>query len=141
MSKGERGRKLVSFPTRVYDETKQMRDELESMSGRKVSMADTVMRGIECLRDAHYRGAWLSPREAAPVLKQRVNDAVAKTLGQFIIQAMPDTPLIGLTVDQDSDIMTVTLEGQKPHHLYMGPGATIRNVCTSRESGVDEHTQ
>ena len=133
VSKEAKRRKLVSLPTPVYEETKKMRDELGRMSRRKVTMAETIMRGIECLHDAHYRGAWLSPREAAPVLKQRVNDAVAKTVGQFIIQAMPETPLVSLNINPDTEIMTVTLVGKEPQLLYMGSGSPRRSDLHSPE--------
>ena len=126
-------RKMVSLPTPIYDETKKMRDELERISRRKVTMADTIMRGIECLQDAHYRGAWLSPREAAPVLKQRVNESVAKTVGQFIIQAMPTAQLKSININPETEIMTVSLEGQKPQHLYMGSGVPERSDSYGRK--------
>ena len=129
MPKEGRGRQLVSLPTQVYEEARQIRDEIEQKLRRKVTMGDAILRGIECLRDAHYRGAWLSPPEAAPVLQQRINDAVARTLGQFIIQAMPETRLISLKVDSDTEIMTVAMEGKTPQRLYMGTGA--RSVMTS----------
>ncbi len=123
MPKGGRGRQLVSLPTQVYEEARQIRDEIEQKLRRKVTMGDAILRGIECLRDAHYRGAWLSPLEAAPVLKQRINDAVARTLGQFIIQAMPEAQLISLNIDPDTEVMTVAMEGKTPQRLYMGTGA------------------
>ena len=132
---------MVSLPTPVYEEARQTRDEIEQKLRRKVTMGEVILRGIECLQDAHYRGAWLSPLEAAPILKQRINDAVVKTLGQFIIQAMPETRLIDLKVDQETEIMTVAMEGKAPQRLYMGTGAPGAMTNLVRKSVLPRGTR
>ena len=59
-----------------YNRARELRDELAGLSGRPVTLADVIGRGLECLADAHKRKAWLSPAEAAPVLQLRHRDAV-----------------------------------------------------------------
>ncbi len=63
----------------------------------KVAISDTIDRALDCLEDAHSRGAWLSPKEAAPVLEERLRKEVISVLTQFVARTMPDRLLRGVT--------------------------------------------
>ena len=87
----QRNRRQISIATEDYRRLAALRDTLAEKLGTRVTITDTVGRSIGCLEDAHERGAWLSPREAAPVLEQRHRDKLAVALiAQFIAHACPE---------------------------------------------------
>ena len=69
-------RKLVSLRRDIWRLLDLMRIVLEDKFGRNLTIGEVVERSLLCLADAHKRGAWLSPAEAAPVFLQRHRDAV-----------------------------------------------------------------
>ncbi len=85
----------------------ELRDELTSRSGARHTMADAIHRGLMCLKDAHERGAWLSPQEAAPVMEQRARDRMVSVLAQFIGRAMPEKKLKGIAFATANETMTI----------------------------------
>lgn len=93
-------RRQVSLRSAVWLKATQLRDVLAAITGRKVTIADTIERALDCLEDANSRGAWLSPREAAPVLEERLRKEVVSVLTQFIARAMPDRGLVGVTFER-----------------------------------------
>lgn len=103
-------RRQVSLQIETWQKAVQLRDALAQKSGRRVSIGDIVHRGLECLQDAHERGAWLSPAEAAPVMEQRLRDRIASALAQFVARAMPDKRLVRIVVYPPGDTMDVVLE-------------------------------
>ena len=90
-------RRQISLRTSVWKKASQLRDALASVSGRKVAISDTIDRALDCLEDAHSRGAWLSPKEAGPVLEERLRKEVISVLTQFVARTMPDRLLRGVT--------------------------------------------
>ena len=81
-------RRHIAISARDYERATALRDALAGRSGRKATISGTVGRALECLQDAHERGAWLSPREAAPVLEQRHRDNLASVVAQFLAPRM-----------------------------------------------------
>ena len=100
-----------------------LRDAITEKSGRKITISDTVARALDCLQDAHARGAWLSPQEAAPVLEQRHRDQVASVLAQFIARACPEKRLTAIAFDSANEMMTVTFDEGDPIALWAGEAA------------------
>lgn len=115
-----RDRRQVSIATNDYRRLAALRDTLAEKSGRKVTVTDTIARAIECLEDAHERGAWLSPREAAPVLEARHRDKLASVLAQFIARACPEKRLQGIAFDTENGMLTVHFEQEDPVAVWTG---------------------
>ena len=103
-------RRQVSLRLATWQKAAELRDPLAERSGRRVTIGDTIDRGLDCLADAHERGAWLSPREAAPILERRLQDQIASALAQFVARAMPDRSLAGITIDRKRRTAVVLLE-------------------------------
>ena len=116
-------RRHIGVNVRDYERATALRDALAEKSGRKVSISNTVGRALECLEDAHARGAWLSPQEAAPVLERRRRDQVASVLAQFIARACPEKRLKGIAFDSANEMMTVTFDEGDPIALWAGEAA------------------
>ena len=106
-----------------FEKATALRDAITEKSGRKITISDTVARALDCLQDVHARGAWLSPREAAPVLEQRHRDQVASVLAQFIARACPEKMLRGIAFDSANEMMTVTFDQGDPIALWAGEAA------------------
>ena len=116
-------RHQVSVRNVDFEKTTALRDALAEKSGRKVTISDTLSRALDCLEDAHKRNAWLSPREAAPVLEQRHRDQVASVLAQFIARACPEKRLKGIAFDSANEMMSVTFDEGDPIALWAGEAA------------------
>ena len=101
-------RRQVSLKTTTYDRIRELRDVLAAKSGREVTLADAIERALESLEDAHSRGAWLSPREAAPVLEQRLRGVIVSALAQFVARAAPSIKI--RSVNYVGDNIDVTCE-------------------------------
>ena len=116
-------RRQVSLRNVDFEKATALRDAITEKSGRKITISDTVARALDCLKDAHARGAWLSPSEAAPVLEQRHRDQVASVLAQFIARACPEKMLRGIAFDSANEMMTVTFDQGDPIALWAGEAA------------------
>ena len=92
-------RRQISLRTAVWERASRLRDERAAASGRKVTISDTIDQGLGCLEDATSRGAWLSPKEAAPVLEDRLRKDLVSAIAQFIARTMPDRELRGVTFE------------------------------------------
>lgn len=103
-------RKQVSLRIEAWQKAATLRDALAEKTGRNVTITDTIDRALECLADAHARGAWLSPKEAAPLLEQRLMDQIASVLAQFVARAMPDKTLAGVKFHPTRRTAVVLLE-------------------------------
>lgn len=113
-------RRQVSLRLDTWQKAVELRDKLAEKSGRRVAISDTIDRGLECLADAYERGAWLSPREAAPVWEQRLQDQIASVLAQFVARAMPERSLEGIAIDRKRRTAVVYLEDtEKPIPLLL----------------------
>ena len=135
---GQVNRRQVSLRIETWQKAVDLRDALAETSGRKVSIADTIHRGLECLADAHERGAWLSPKEAAPVLEQRLRNQLASALAQFVGRAMPDKTLSGIVFHPPGHTLTVVLEGDVRVPLLVTPTEAPRSgqARSSAEEGA-----
>ncbi len=133
-------RRQVSLRIETWRKATDLRDSLAEVSGRKVSIADTIHRGLECLADAHARGAWLSPKEAAPVLEQRLRSQLASALAQFVGRAMPDKTLSGIVFHPPGHTLTVILEGDVRVPLLVAPteAPRSRQAQSSVEDGAGD---
>ena len=96
---------VVLRPIEAYDKAAVLRLELVQMLNQRVTLGQVVDRALDCLDDAHRRGAWLSPREAAPILDQRHETDVVNVVGQLLIGL--DVPFDGISVDRERRIVTV----------------------------------
>ena len=113
-------RKQVSLRAADFEKATGLRDAITKNSGRKVTISDTVARALDCLEDAHARGAWLSPREAAPVLEQRHRDRLASVIAQFVARACPEKTLRGIAFDTKTAMMTVHFDQDDAISVWTG---------------------
>ena len=113
-------RKQVSLRAADFEMAVGLRDAITEKSGRKVTISDTVARALACLKDAHERGAWLSPPEAASVLEARHRDKLASVLAQFVARACPTKTLKGIAFDPGNGTMTVSFAEGDPVALWAG---------------------
>ena len=127
-------RRQVSLTGADYEKATELRDALTHVTGRRVTLTDTVGRALACLEDAHARGAWLSPKEAAPVLERRMRDQLVSVLAQFIARTMPDRILRGVVYEPGAThagggMLRVSLEGQQQVPLLLvGEGSTAAGL-------------
>ena len=116
----QRNRRQISIATEDHRRLAALRDSLAEKTGTRVTITDTITRTIDCLEDACQRGAWLSPREAAPVLEQRHRDKLASVIAQFIARACPEKQLKGIAFDPKNGMMTVIFEEDDPVAVWTG---------------------
>ena len=115
-------RHQVSVRNVDFEKATALRDAITKKSGRKITISDTVARALDCLQDAHARGAWLSPQEAAPVLEQRHRDQVVSVVAQLLARIAPERPLRGVAFDTEHDTLIVYFADSEPFPLVMsGP--------------------
>ena len=112
-------RKLVSLQTQAYGLAVRLRDALTKRSGKKFTLGDVIERALRCLQDSHERGAWLSPREAAPLLEQRNRERMAAVLAEFVARVLPDRRLKSVRFDPSSETMLVYLD-DRTIPLFLG---------------------
>ena len=119
-AKQEANRAQIMVRGETRDLAAKLRDELVERSGGRITLSDTVHRALVCLDDAHNRGAWLSPKEAAPVLEERHRQKVASALAQFIARACPEKRLKGIAFDPANGMMTVSFDEADPVAIWAG---------------------
>ena len=119
----QRNRRQISIATEDYRRLAVLRDTLAEKTGVKVSITGTIARALACLEDAHERGAWLSPREAAPVLEQRHRDRLASVIAQFISRACPEKTLRGIAFDTKTGMLTVNFDQDDAISVWAGDSA------------------
>lgn len=127
-------RRQISLRTSVWERASRLRDELAATSGRKVTISDTIDQGLRCLEDATSRGAWLSPREAAPVLEDRLRKDLVSAIAQFIARTMPDRELRGVTFETPSPGAGVVLNihlDDRAVPLFLGSTEVVMSGVTS----------
>ena len=102
--------KPVQLRHETFAKAKRIKDRLSERSGLNISMANIVERALTCLEDAHDRGAWLSPKEAAVMMEERVIGLLAHVAGQIatFMQANPGARLIGCKADRLNSSMEFT---------------------------------
>lgn len=86
---GKVRRHVVSVSAATYAEIQRLKAELERTSGRRLTVTDVLDRALENLSDAHERGAWLSPKEMWPVLRERQHRAIRSVIGQVVERFAP----------------------------------------------------
>ena len=124
-------RHQVSVRNVDFEKATALRDAITKKSGRKITISDTVARALDCLQDAHARGAWLSPQEAAPVLEQRHRDQVVSVVAQVLARIAPERPLRGVAFDDGHDTLIVHFADSESFPLVM-PGPLMgRGVADS----------
>lgn len=124
----EHQRRMIGVPSELHERVTQLRDEIAETSGLNITLADAIRRAVECLEDAHQRGAWLSPREAEPILNQRHVDGLASVLAQFIAHYMPDHTLKGIVVNKERRTIAVVFDDDdNPRPLLYPPLGSISN--------------
>ena len=114
-------RRQVSIRTETWHKAREVSEALSNRFQRKISISDTLDRGLRCLDDAHARGAWLSPLEAAPVLEERYRRRIVAVLAQFVARAMPERSLTGVTFGPDR--IEVELDEGERLDLFLGESA------------------
>ena len=124
-------RHQVSVRTIDFEKATALRDAITEKSGRKITISDTVARALECLEDAHARGAWLSPSEAAPVLEQRHRDQVVSVVAQLLARIAPERPLRGVAFDTEHDTLIVHMADSESFTLVM-PGPLMGRGVADR---------
>ena len=112
-------RKPISVRQEHYDFACQLRDELAAVSDRTITLTDVISRALQCLADAHQRGAWLSPQEAAPLLERRHMDGIASALAQ--LAAHLGTPVETIRFFPAQHRIEVKLADTEPMPIYAGP--------------------
>ena len=113
-------RKQVSLRAADFEKATGLRDVITKKTGRPITIGDAVGRALQCLEDAHERGAWLSPPEAASVLEARHRDKLASVLAQFIARACPEKQLKGIAFNHKNGTMTVSFDEGDPVALWAG---------------------
>ena len=106
--------KLLNVQVQTWEKARRIADELKRVSGRKWSLAQTVDRALDCLDDANHAAAWLSPREARPVMQERLESLLAHVVHQALLQAghrvkhiTSDNGVITVKLEQGDDIVLV----------------------------------
>ena len=115
-----RDRRMVAVPSSVWDKASQLQYDLTERTGRKVTIAEVVSRGLDCLGDAHARGAWLSPKEAAPLLEERHRQSMMSCIAQVIARFAPNEQLKGITFDPANERILIHTEGAQPVSVLAG---------------------
>ena len=121
----QRNRRQISIVTEDYRRLAALRDGLAEKTGTRVTLTDTITRTIDCLADAHARGAWLKPSEAAAVLEQRHRDRLASALAQFIARACPEKRLRRIAFDPKNGMMTVHFDEDAPVAVWTGDADAV----------------
>ena len=124
-------RRQVSLRNVDFEKATALRDEITEKSGRKITISDTVARALDCLKDAHAQGAWLSPQEAAPVLEQRHRDQVVSVVAQLLARIAPERPLRGVAFDTEHDTLIVHMADSESFPLVM-PGPLMGRGVADR---------
>ena len=119
--KQKRDRAQIMMRSETRDLAAKLRDELVERSGARVTLADTVDRALKCLADAHERGAWLSSKEAAPILEQRHRDILASVIAQFVAAELPDKRLKGVAFKGNEMVVIFADGAERPLYAPLTP--------------------
>ena len=104
--------KVVRLPIPVHTRLEAMRAALREMTGRHVTQGEAVGRALECLTDAHGRGAWLSGAEAGRALEERHQQQVTLIVRQLLAQVRPDLELDGVGFDAINGQAHIVIRGE-----------------------------
>ena len=129
-------RRQISLRTPVWERASRLRDALGAVSGRKMTISDTIDRGLECLEDADSRGAWLSPKEAETVLEERLRKEVVSVLAQFIARTMGDREIRGVRFEKlpGGGVLYVHLDDNVVP-LFTGAAEVVESTETGSSPG------
>ena len=121
-------RRQVSLRLATWQKAVALRDEIASSTSRRVAITDVVESALDCLADAHQRGAPLSPPEAEPRLTARLRDQIASILAQFAAHHLPHRRLDRIVFDaQRSSLAVHFQDGEDPKPILIGPTQTPPN--------------
>ena len=120
-------RRQINLPTNVYGALEALRDELTRKLGDTLTTTEVVARALQCLTDAHTRGAWLSPDEAAPILEERHRQGIVSALAQFA--AATGRPATAIRFYPDAQRIEVDLaDADEPVSVIVGPPITTHGA-------------
>ena len=115
---GRAGSKLVRISKEAGALLSALRGEIESKVGFTMTEGNTVQRSLLCLQDAIHRRAWLSPKEAGPVLNKRHQEGVTLVLIQFAKQLGRVVDRVEFT-DKHCRVFLVLAEGQESQPVML----------------------
>jgi len=70
------------------------------MSGRKITISETVERALACLAVSDFHTALLTREQAASMVEERLRKEISSVLIQFVARAMPKSVVRGVTFHQ-----------------------------------------
>ena len=105
-------RKVVQMPLNIYEKALKLQTKIQEKIGLEVTLGRVIERGIECLDDAYNRGAWLSPKEAAPRLERRIKERMMDLTEQLLAKVAPSRKL--KKIDFQGGQIRVWLDDDKP---------------------------
>jgi len=111
---------MIAVTPSTWNRANVIRDELAGRAGRNFTIAEVVARGLDCLSDAHARGAWLSPKEAAPLLEERHRQSVMSCIAQVIARFAPNVELEGITFDPANERILIRTVDAPPVSVLAG---------------------
>ena len=93
MKKSDIPRRMVHMSLTTYEKACQLQTKIQEKIGLEVPLGRVIERGIECLDDAYNRGAWLSPKEAAPRFERRIKESMMDLTELLLARVAPDRKL------------------------------------------------
>ena len=123
---------MVSEAT--HTKAKALANELSSKIGLTVSLGEVVDRALECLKDAHGKGAWLSPREAGPVMEDRLRENILSVVVQVVKAIAPDARPVVSFREGENELNLKWNEVEEPGSwIQWGPGQTIPQAVEAED--------
>ena len=104
----------LQLTDKAYKDVTIMAAALSVKSGRKVSRAKAVERGIQALKDNHAESRWLTGEEAGTVMQERHEQSLLRFLGTFVSATMPGHSLKDIGFDREAGVAYVTLNCKQP---------------------------
>ena len=115
MKKPNMPRRMVHMPLNIYEKARKLQTRIQEKIGLEVALGGVIERAIECLDDAQNRGAWLSPKEAAPQFERRFKERMMDLTEQLLAKVAPDRKL--KSIDFKGGQMRVFLDDDPPIQL------------------------
>ena len=123
---------MVNVSQEDFERLQALRTALATRSGHKVTLASTFSRAMEALEANYANGAWLSPREAWPLMRERSNTQLFSVVCQVLRQLAPHIEPLSMQFDEVNEMSVLSYsEGRgaetKAINALTGNSASRRN--------------
>ena len=95
----------------AHSRAKHLAEELSIKMGRPITFRDVIDRALDCLKDAHGIGAWLSPQQSWEIMQERVMRSTAAAVTSVVHHYEPGAR-VRVEFNPVAETLTIEVNGK-----------------------------